>query len=50
MKKDLKTKRPLSDFAIEELKQSFSKSHDFKNLAYSNRKTGIHFSFIFLPH
>jgi tetrahydromethanopterin S-methyltransferase subunit G len=47
MKKELKKKKAFTDFDLDDLERSFSKSNDFKKAAYCNKKTGTNFSFIF---
>lgn len=46
MKKELK-KKNISEYEFVELEKSFSRSHDFQKVNYSNRQTGLCFSFIY---
>lgn len=43
----LKKKRPVSEVELEELEKSLSRSHDFQKVHYSNRQTGLCFSFTY---
>ncbi|MCM3091586.1 MULTISPECIES: spore germination protein [unclassified Cytobacillus] len=47
MEKMLKKKRPVSEVELEELEKSLSRSHDFQKVHYSNRQTGLCFSFTY---
>lgn len=43
----IKKKRPVSEVELEELEKSLSRSHDFQKNIYSNRQTGLCFSFTY---